>query len=42
MLYIDRGGDPRDLDDVPWEDIEAWLSVHHVLEGRAAVGGWSG
>jgi len=38
-LYLDRGGDPRDLADIPWRDIEAWLAIHDTLDSRRAIGG---
>jgi hypothetical protein len=36
---LDRGGDPRDLEDVPWRDIESWLAIHDILDARRAIGG---
>lgn len=37
-MYLDRGGDPRVLEDLPWRDIAAWLSIHDILEARRSIG----
>lgn len=38
-MYVDRGGDPRVLDDLRWSDVADWLAVHDLLEVRGSLGG---
>lgn len=38
-VYLDRGGDPSVIDDLPWQTVAAWLSIHGLLEQRASLGG---
>lgn len=38
-LYLDRGGDPSDLDDIPYQDIDAWLTIVDLLDARRSLGG---
>jgi len=37
-MYIDRGGDPRVFDELPWQDIADWLAIHDILEVRSSLG----
>lgn len=34
-----RGLDPRVVDELPWRDIDAYLTVHDLLEARSTLGG---
>jgi hypothetical protein len=36
---MDRGLDPRIIDELPWRTVSAWLSVHDILEVRSSLGG---
>ena len=38
-LHLHHGGDPRVLDELPWQTVAAWLSIHGLLEQRASLGG---
>jgi len=38
--YLERGGDPADLDAMPWDAVLDWLSVQDVLEARSSLGGF--
>jgi hypothetical protein len=38
-LFLERGGDPRVLDELPMADIRDWLAVNDVLEVRSSLGG---
>lgn len=38
-VYMHHGGDPRDLDELPWDVIMDWLTIHWHLDVRLAKGG---
>jgi len=37
--YLHAGGDPADLNDLPWSTIMDWLVINDVLDARASLGG---
>lgn len=38
VLYIERGGDPRDLESLRWGELMDWLWVQDALEARSSLG----
>jgi hypothetical protein len=36
---LHHGGDPRDLDALPYATIADWLAVHDLLDARQSIGG---
>jgi len=37
--YLSAGGDPQNLDDLPWRDIMDWLAIQDILDVRSSLGG---
>lgn len=37
--YLERGGNPADLDDMPWSAVIDWLTIQDLLEARSSLGG---
>jgi len=38
-LYLEKGGDPRVLEELRWSEVMDWLEVQDILEARSTVGG---